>query len=165
VSSFRLAAIMSGVHPEPSWTSESKERVDARRRTMSRWLKALAQWIGRRSSSSRRLASFGLAARRDSTIGAVMKHQLHPRNVEWVHCDYLLLPSLAASCSAYLSSGSAMVEGLAGILLGGGWKMSRPNSNKYGWQISPQFIMSSCQPCSSRQPCPTVSKGPTSPLL
>jgi hypothetical protein len=37
---------------------------------MSRRLFARAQWRGRRSSSSRRVASLGLAERRDSTVDA-----------------------------------------------------------------------------------------------
>jgi hypothetical protein len=40
--------------------------------TMGKWLYEHAQWIGRRSSESRRSASFGFAARRDSACDTVV---------------------------------------------------------------------------------------------
>jgi hypothetical protein len=82
----RLAAIIKGVQPEPSClplvfaaessldgrgrqkrehrrtsTSGSKFLVETRSSTMGRWLYATAQWMGRRSSSSFVVASFGFA--------------------------------------------------------------------------------------------------------
>ena len=50
-----------GVQPEASERSGSKDFVDERSLTMSRWAWDVAQWIGRRSSGSRRVASSGFA--------------------------------------------------------------------------------------------------------
>jgi hypothetical protein len=63
VDAFKEEAMWRGVQPEPSVRSGSKDLRPERRETVGRWAWVQAQWIGRRSSGSRRVASLGFAWR------------------------------------------------------------------------------------------------------